>query len=267
MPKTPVGRTGCPCRNRPAGQPQPGGMQVLPATAIPTSERDWQTWGVTDETPWPVYAAARAALSALQKFLWLMAAFAWLLFIATPGANEMGKGLVPSHASTHFAQWAIAIFLVLLLYISLLWARGSRYAETLEEALPRFALAVVTVIPCFSGFYMLLSGTEPNSFNERLGLPSALYLTVTTLTTTGFGDVIPISSTARLLVTAQMVIGALLFLVFLASLFTLPSALTDEIRQLRVHRLQRESSPPRETNERTARRRSLRTESPAPTPD
>ncbi|MFD3678236.1 potassium channel family protein [Streptomyces sp. NPDC058613] len=53
------------------------------------------------------------------------------------------------------------------------------------------------------------------SFSESLNRNDALYFTVTVFATVGFGDIVPVSQTARVLTTCQMV--ADLTLVGLAS--------------------------------------------------
>jgi voltage-gated potassium channel len=57
----------------------------------------------------------------------------------------------------------------------------------------------------FAATYVVLSGSDPGSFTERLGQVDSLYFVVTVLATVGFGDIAPVTEVARVLVTAQMV--------------------------------------------------------------
>jgi hypothetical protein len=62
----------------------------------------------------------------------------------------------------------------------------------------------------FATFYAALSSREPDAFTEPLDRTDALYFTVSTLATVGYGDIAAVSPTARIGATAQMVAGLLL---------------------------------------------------------
>jgi hypothetical protein len=66
------------------------------------------------------------------------------------------------------------------------------------------------LIGTFASAYWVLSTQSPANFSEQLSRIDAIYFAVTTFTTTGFGDVIPTSQSARALVTGQMAAGFLL---------------------------------------------------------
>lgn len=65
-----------------------------------------------------------------------------------------------------------------------------------------FALPMLVVIFAFT--FLTISRADPQSFSEPLGRVSAMYFTVSTLATVGFGDVTPASPGARIVVTFQM---------------------------------------------------------------
>lgn len=65
-----------------------------------------------------------------------------------------------------------------------------------------FALPMLVVIFAFT--FLTISRADPQSFSEPLGRVDALYFTVSTLATVGFGDITPTSPGARLVVTFQM---------------------------------------------------------------
>ena len=54
--------------------------------------------------------------------------------------------------------------------------------------------------------YLTLSRAEPQSFSEDLGRVDAMYYTVSTVATVGFGDITPDSTAARVVVTFQMLL-------------------------------------------------------------
>jgi hypothetical protein len=80
---------------------------------------------------------------------------------------------------------------------------GLRAAEAL-------AVAVPVLIIVFAYTYLSVSRARPNSFSEHLNHVDALYFTVTTLGTVGFGDITATTGPARLLVTVQIALDIIL---------------------------------------------------------
>lgn len=72
-----------------------------------------------------------------------------------------------------------------------------RAIETLSLSVPLFLLA-------FAAVYFATSHSTPASFSEGLGRTDALYFTVTVFATVGFGDIVPVSQGARVMVMIQM---------------------------------------------------------------
>lgn len=86
------------------------------------------------------------------------------------------------------------------------------------------ALAIVSVIfvALFASLYLLLDDPAHPAFSQPLDHVKALYMTVTVLSTVGFGDIVARTNAARLFVTVQMVldlilIGAVVRLLFSAA--------------------------------------------------
>jgi voltage-gated potassium channel len=79
---------------------------------------------------------------------------------------------------------------------------GVRAAVSLAATVPFFLLLFA------SAYYVMAHGT-PGSFSQQLTRTDALYFTVTTFTTVGFGDITATSQTARLVVTVQMLLDLL----------------------------------------------------------
>ena len=65
-----------------------------------------------------------------------------------------------------------------------------------------FALPMLVVIFAFT--FLTISHADPRSFSEPLGRVDAMYFTVSTVATVGFGDITPTSAGARTVVTFQM---------------------------------------------------------------
>jgi voltage-gated potassium channel len=73
-----------------------------------------------------------------------------------------------------------------------------RAVEAIALSLPLFMLL-------FAAAYFVLGSQNPGSFSEPLSRTDCLYFVVTVFATVGFGDIHPVSETARLLTTLQMV--------------------------------------------------------------
>jgi len=104
-----------------------------------------------------------------------------------------------------------------LLALGLLVAIGSAHDRVLVLL---SAVAAVAAIPAaFAGAMYRVSGADPDAFSEPLSKVDALYVSVITFTTTGFRDISPRSSTARLLVVFELLstfVAAVLAIVLVA---------------------------------------------------
>ena len=79
------------------------------------------------------------------------------------------------------------------------------------QAVESLAVAVPLFLLLFAAGYSLMSSASPGAFSEPLDRTDAIYFTVTVFSTVGFGDIAPVSESARVVVTLQMV-GDLLVL-------------------------------------------------------
>lgn len=75
------------------------------------------------------------------------------------------------------------------------------------RAVESFLTAAMLFIVVFAGGYVALSTTDPASFSEPLNRIDGIYFTMTVLATVGFGDIVPVSGTTRVVATVQMVCG------------------------------------------------------------
>ncbi|MFB6665804.1 potassium channel family protein [Streptomyces parvus] len=78
------------------------------------------------------------------------------------------------------------------------------------RAVEGLAATLVLFLVLFAAFYYLLERSEPGSFSETLNRTDALYFTLTTFATVGFGDITARSQTGRVLTMVQMAGGLLL---------------------------------------------------------
>lgn len=72
-----------------------------------------------------------------------------------------------------------------------------RAVEALATVGPLFLLLFATL-------YYLLDTSDPSNFSQHLSRMDALYFTVTTFATVGYGDITPVTEGARIAVTFQM---------------------------------------------------------------
>ncbi|PUB26994.1 ion channel [Promicromonospora sp. AC04] len=80
---------------------------------------------------------------------------------------------------------------------------GIRAIQALATIVPLFVLL-------FASTYFMLSSQAPTTFSEPLTRSDALYFTVSTFATVGFGDIVPRSEAVRLLVTGQILLDLIL---------------------------------------------------------
>jgi hypothetical protein len=70
--------------------------------------------------------------------------------------------------------------------------------------------AVAVVLPLFlllfASAYVVIAYNVPGSFTEALTRTDALYFTVTVFSTVGFGDIAPVTETARIVTMIQMIL-------------------------------------------------------------
>ncbi len=77
------------------------------------------------------------------------------------------------------------------------------------------SLVVVVLMPTllFAWAYAMMSAVSPAAFSHSLDRSSAIYFTVTILSTVGFGDITPVTAAARWVVTLQMIVNITLVVV------------------------------------------------------
>ncbi|HRO30804.1 MULTISPECIES: potassium channel family protein [Micrococcaceae] len=78
------------------------------------------------------------------------------------------------------------------------------------RAVESLATSIPLYIVLFAGSYYTMSGRDADAFTEPLDRTDALYFTIATLATVGFGDIAAVSEPARAAVIVQMVTGVVL---------------------------------------------------------
>jgi hypothetical protein len=152
-------------------------------------------------------------------------AFAW-----TEGISLVVASIILSYqnyqlfkASGH--DWGLLVFVVLTMwgYFSLLRTIQILYSRTsvavgLFVLIYHIVVAFSASIICFAMGYVHLSHQDPHAFNQPLSLLMAVYFSITTFATVGFGDIVPTSNAARIAVSAEILL-AMFFAVLIFSAF------------------------------------------------
>jgi voltage-gated potassium channel len=89
-------------------------------------------------------------------------------------------------------------------------SRVSRSRRPVLAAVEALVLVFGLFLCFFALLYVSISTSDPGAFTQDLDKVAGIYFTTTVLTTVGFGDISPVTDTARILVTLQMVLGAVL---------------------------------------------------------
>jgi voltage-gated potassium channel Kch len=143
----------------------------------------------------------RLLASALLRAVLIAAALvAFYYLVPVDGSGRLSVGLRLLVAAAGFLV-VVAWALRRILYSS---QPGIRAIEAVACSLPLFLLL-------FASTYFLLSADASGSFSQpHLSKTDALYFTVTTFATVGYGDISPTSESARVIVMSQMLLDLLI---------------------------------------------------------
>lgn len=102
------------------------------------------------------------------------------------------------------------------------WAtlRITKSSRPVSTGVVSLAVMVTALVVVFALAYVSLSMANPDNFNVPLDKISALYFTMTILSTVGFGDIHAQTHLAMILVMIQMVVGLTLLTVVVRVLMT-----------------------------------------------
>jgi hypothetical protein len=133
--------------------------------------------------------------------------------VGSPGLLDFGQGL-----------WVLTCLLTTGLLVGHALRRGPVDAERIFAALSAYLLGAAA----FGVVYWLLDRSWPGSVGPQLdasiGADEALYLSLVSISTVGFGDLVPVSGLARALVTLEAVGGQMYLAVLVARLVSLYTA-------------------------------------------
>ncbi|WP_314242893.1 potassium channel family protein [Streptomyces kutzneri] len=142
----------------------------------------------------------RVLLGHLLRSVLSIAVLTWLYYV-TPLDGGFGVGTILTLAL------GLAVFGLLTAWQI---AAVSHAQFPRMRALEAMATGVPLFLLLFSATYYLLAEQDPTSFSEPLTRTDALYFTITTFATVGYGDIVATDQGSRVLVTAQMVADLIL---------------------------------------------------------
>lgn len=133
--------------------------------------------------------------------------------LAVAGACSFGLValyfVLPLEVANGGAVWWRALIAALIFLGALAFEIRAvvRHVEPMRRAVVSLAVLIPLFIVLFASIYVTMSTADPATFGHRLSRVEALYLTVTILSTVGFGDITPKTDAGRIIVMAQMVTG------------------------------------------------------------
>ncbi len=101
------------------------------------------------------------------------------------------------------------------------------------RAVQAVGTALPLVLVVFSGIYLTMAHSSPSSFSQPLDHTSALYFTITTFATVGFGDITPTTDPARIVVSLQMLLDLVIIGVVIRPLFSVARTRLERGRESR----------------------------------
>jgi voltage-gated potassium channel len=147
----------------------------------------------------------RSAVRILVSIVLLFA-----LYGVLPGANRTGIGTLTE------------LFVGLVIFGAMLgWQvlkiMGAEHPEL--RAAEALGVAVPVVLLVFAFTYLSLSHAQPRSFSQPLNHVRAIYFVITVLSTVGFGDIVPKTDVAMILVSFQIMLDLVLLVGIVRTVF------------------------------------------------
>ena len=132
------------------------------------------------------------------------------LYAVLPAADRTGIG-------TLLELLVGLVILGALLAWQVLKIMGAEHPEL--RAAEALATAVPVVLIVFAFTYLSLSHVQPRSFSEPLNHVRAIYFVITVISTVGFGDIIPKTDAAMIVVSFQIMLDLVLLVGIVRAVF------------------------------------------------
>jgi hypothetical protein len=121
-------------------------------------------------------------------------------------------GLPDARIQTQLALAAYMLAWIVIFLLVFRWQirRVARAVHPQTAMVEAIAVIFVLFVGVFAKCYHMLSLVNPATFTEPLTFFSSVYFSLTILATVGFGDITPVTDTARMLTMIQMVLDLIL---------------------------------------------------------
>jgi len=152
-----------------------------------------------------------------RRQVWTLGLFLLLRMTLSISALLLAYFLIPTRSAGRSADWPwltleLCVFGVVVGFQVPAIVKAK---YPILRAIEALAILVPLYVLIFARIYLSSSIGDPSAFNQPLDKITALYFTVTVLSTVGFGDIVAQVNSMRLLVTLQMLLNlVLLGLVF-----------------------------------------------------
>jgi hypothetical protein len=152
-----------------------------------------------------------------RRQVWTLGLFLLLRMTLSISALLLAYFLIPTRSAGRSADWPwltleLCVFGVVVGFQVPAIVKAK---YPILRAIEALAILVPLYVLIFARIYLSSSIGDPSAFNQPLDKITALYFTVTVLSTVGFGDIVAQANSMRLLVTLQMLLNlVLLGLVF-----------------------------------------------------
>lgn len=137
----------------------------------------------------------------------------WFHLICVMGTVSLCMSLVPDSWHIHpFLKRGIPQITFLILLVSSIFHRVTQQRPVTRELLYGLCALYLNFVLSFALTYNLIERLHPHSFvsaNGPLDMASFVYFSMITLTTIGYGDIVPVHPLARLLAGSEAIMGAL----------------------------------------------------------
>jgi voltage-gated potassium channel len=111
------------------------------------------------------------------------------------------------HLSSERSVVRLGVVVALVAAVFILQVRRISHAELPElRAVEALGIVIGVFLVGFSIIYLSMSRANAHTFTQVLDPTRALYFTISVFSTVGFGDITPRTNTARLVVSAQMLL-------------------------------------------------------------
>jgi voltage-gated potassium channel Kch len=137
-----------------------------------------------------------------------------LIFVAILAGSIIWFIIGSNHTQFHVRDVAELVVMIVDIFFYLFVQLPQYKHRSLMVYRAGYLLISPSLIILFAKLDWLLSKINPHGFNVVLSKWDALYFTVTTLATVGYGDIRPVSTGARILITLQIIFG-FIFVVFI----------------------------------------------------